>query len=112
MPSPKILNDATPKRSSLSFRSCKLLTATVGSCSVSDCAIFSKPRPQERQKFWPSEFLFPQLGQYMAHIIRPSIEVCSQKQQKRSHTGVCWIPRWIPSYLMLTVIEYALLRAS
>src|SRR5829696_6065332 len=109
MPNPKILNDATPRRSSRSLRSCKLLTATSGSCSVSDCAILSSPNPQERQKFCPSAFLFPQLGQYIRRVSAmaaqslyvPPLTCVSQKQIAGA-----------ANYLMLTVIEYVLLRAS
>jgi len=84
--------DTTPRRSSFSLRSCRLWTATVGSCSFSERAIFSNPSPQERQKFWSSAFLFPQLGQYMAQPL--------------------YVPPWSSVHLMLTVIVYVLLRAS
>ena len=89
--------DATPRRSSFSLRSCKLWVGTVGSCSVSESAIFSSPSPQERQKFWSSAFLFPQLGQYMAS------HYTGYRSYRTYRTD---------SYLMLTVIVYVLLRAS
>src|SRR5687768_16885657 len=64
-PSPKTPRAATPQRSMRSFRCCRLSSNSLGRCSTRDCAIFSKPRPQARQKLWSLEMMVPQLGQYM-----------------------------------------------
>src|SRR6185503_17134176 len=83
-PAPKTLSAATPKRSNRSFSDTSFSSGRVGSCSLNERAIFSKPRPHARQNFCSLEVCDPQFGQYIKALIFPA-EILVRERQSNQH---------------------------